>query len=183
MICNKCLKNIEDDAQFCNYCGNNITRVPSKPITEREFLSGGKKKATNKHNWNKWWANTDETILEQVENYYTLDFKETFRGKTILIQMFMLALTFVMIIAGVFDAYSYLDIGLLAILAFFTYRGGTVPIILMMIYYIISLLITITDGSGSLFTLIWAYFFFGMFYATYQIEVKKRKVKEANNLI
>lgn len=87
MICNKCLKSIEYDAQFCNFCGSSIPPKHVTATSEKELFNGGKKKSSYKHDWNKWWANSDETILEQVENYYPLDFNPSYRGTSVLIQI------------------------------------------------------------------------------------------------
>lgn len=94
----------------------------------------------------------------------------------------MLGVIILMMLAGSLDYYSILNVGLLVALAFFVKKGGTVPIIIMMIYYVISMIVTLAGETGSIFTLIWAYYFFGMFYATYRCEAKKKKALEANNL-
>ena len=130
-----------------------------------------------------WWQIDQDELTKQATEYATLPFSKSVRAGAVLCLVISMVITSVMVffrLLGV-DYWSFVDVGLMAVLALFIGLGHRWAMIVAMIYWTISKVMTIVDGVQSglgaaiVTQLIWWAIYMHVFWFAFRVEQERRK--------
>ncbi len=124
------------------------------------------------------WKMSGEELKNQIENYNSLGFFRSARKVATALLILSIVIT---LILGLFEVVPleeiWLDIIILAVLAFFVYKGKKVAIILAMVYWTFSKgYQLVSNPQQALMAIIWWLIYMSVFYQAYQIEKARKDI-------
>jgi len=127
----------------------------------------------------KWKLNKEE-LKNQIDNYNTLGFTKSAKKVATALLILSIVITLVLGLFGIVSlGETWLDIILLAVLAFFVYKGKKVAIILAMIYWTFAKgYQLVSNPQQVLWVIIWWAAYMGVFFQAYQVEKARHKMSQ-----
>lgn len=176
MYCNKCGKETSNDAAYCGACGakQEVVVEQNPVIKEVAEESGSKKRSLWR--WILWWEVDSGELRRQVENYASLKLTSSYRGIATLWLVFSVMITLVIFGLGDYDYYTLLDVGILAVLAFFVYFGHRWAMVCAMIYWTFNKIVMLVDDPSTLvMQVLWWVAYMGPLFRAYKVEKERQR--------
>ena len=116
-----------------------------------------------------WWKIDPLELTEQVTQYHTLGFNKSARKISTLLLMFSCAITLSMILFFNADEQALADVGMMAVLSIFVYRGHKTALVLAMIYWTGSKGYSMLSTKNPMMPIIWWVAYMKYFYLAFRV--------------
>lgn len=164
MICINCQNKISEDDEFCGYCGQKVKNQEMTKDKEEGFFDKYKLcninlSTANKHIKGAYIAGAISFIV-----------------------------TLMAVVFGVVEPIYWFDVGIIALLVFGVYKKDTVSAVILLLYFLASKLIQITESSLSVYQIVISlvflhYFYLGMLGVIRHNRLIKKEKSSSKSLI